>query len=675
MNKKIGVIALIIVVLLTIFGVYRYLTKEDANTTLNAIERSWIDSNKNKVIDLAIPSDLAILSSGGSGVIFDFLDDLEETTGLDFNELSYSDEKEISSSYKIVQKKKKETNDILVYSDNYALIAKKSVNYNSTDDIKNIVIGVLDGDLDSINKYLKGSNATYKSYNNTDDMFNDVKDSNIDAIALPKLKYLNTVMQSDNLHIAYNISEYNVNYVIELGKEKNLNNILAKYYKKWSLENFETDFNKYLTEDYFKAKKIDEKAQVKFRSKRYSYGFVVNSPFDAVTKEGIKGFNHSFLSKFSLATNIEIDYKKYSSISNMMNDFNSNNLDIVFSSNNLTSYKTDTYTFSSIYDESVVIIADENNNSTINSVNSLSDETVYTVKDSLIDGYLKENGIKTKTFDNVKTLINNLNKKSIAAIDYYTYDFYIRTNLKEFRNAYMFNLDSDYSYISRDISANKIFNELFDFYISFVSSNKIINDSYSELLNINNSDRLLQTLLTVFMAALFILVGILFGKLFKGNKKPNKKLSKSDKLRYIDELTSLKNRNYLNDNLQKWDNSDIYPQGVVVVDLNNIAYINDNFGHTEGDKIIVEGAGILISNQLDNSEIIRTNGNEFLIFVIGKDEKAIISYIRKLNKEFKNLTHGFGAAIGYSMIVDDVKTVDDAINEATTNMRTNKENK
>ena len=675
MNKKIGIAAAIIVVLLGIFGVYRYLTKEDANTTLNALERSWIDSNKNKVIDLAIPSDLAILSSGGSGVIFDFLSDLEKNTGLEFNELSYSNEKNISSDYKIVQKKKKETNDILVYSDNYALIAKSSVNYNSTDDMKNITVGVLEGDLDSINKYLKGSNTTYKSYTNTDDMFNDLKNSSIDAIALPKLKYLNTVMKSDNLHIAYDISEYNINYVIELGKEKTLNNILAKYYKKWSLENFETDFNKYLAEDYFKAKKIDEKSQVKFRSKRYSYGFVVNSPFDVTTKEGIKGFNYSFLSKFSLATNVEIDYKKYSSISNMMNDFNANNLDIVFSNNSNSSYETDIYTFPSIYDESAVIIADENNNSTINSVNSLSDETAYTVKDSLIDSYLTKNGIKTKTFDNVKTLINNLNKTSIAAIDYYTYDFYVRTDLKEFRNVYMFNLDTDYSFISRDISANKTFNELFDFYISFVNSNKIINDSYSELLNINNSDRLLQNLLTVFMAVLFILVGTLFGKLFKGNKKVYKKLSKSDKLRYIDELTSLKNRNYLNDNLQKWDNSDIYPQGVIVIDLNNIAYINDNFGHTEGDKIIVEGAGVLISNQLDNSEIIRTNGNEFLVFVIGKDEKAIISYIRKLNKEFKNLTHGFGAAIGYSMITDDVKSVDDAINEATTNMRTNKENK
>jgi len=37
------------------------------------------------------------------------------------------------------------------------------------------------------------------------------------------------------------------------------------------------------------------------------------------------------------------------------------------------------------------------------------------------------------------------------------------------------------------------------------------------------------------------------------------------------------------------------------------------------------------------------------------------------------LPYGFGAAIGYSMIVDEIKTIDDAINEATLEMRTDKE--
>ena len=125
--------------------------------------------------------------------------------------------------------------------------------------------------------------------------------------------------------------------------------------------------------------------------------------------------------------------------------------------------------------------------------------------------------------------------------------------------------------------------------------------------------------------------------------------------------------------MEKWDNSGIYPQAIVIVDLNNVAYINDNYGHEEGDKVIKEAASILIQTQIENTEIIRTNGNEFLVYMVEYDEKHVVSYIRKVNKELKELSHGFGAAIGYSMIVDELKTIDDAINEATIDMKNNKE--
>ena len=58
---------------------------------------------------------------------------------------------------------------------------------------------------------------------------------------------------------------------------------------------------------------------------------------------------------------------------------------------------------------------------------------------------------------------------------------------------------------------------------------------------------------------------------------------------------------------------------------------------------------------------------------MGYDEKQVVAYNRKLNKELKELSHGFGAASGYSMINDAIKTIDDAVNEATLDMRNNKE--
>ena len=139
-------------------------------------------------------------------------------------------------------------------------------------------------------------------------------------------------------------------------------------------------------------------------------------------------------------------------------------------------------------------------------------------------------------------------------------------------------------------------------------------------------------------------------------------------------MTSLKNRAYLNLKIKEWDDNVIYPQAFVIIDLNNIKDINDSHGHEEGDTIIKKAASTLIVNQEPNTDIIRTDGNEFLVYMVGYSEKDVISYTRKIYKELKELPYGYGAAIGYSMIMDDIKTVDDAFNEATIDMRNKKEN-
>ena len=670
-RKRFLLITLIVVVFVSLSFTIYYFTKEDKNT-LNVSEKTWIENNKNSLINLSIPSDVAVLSSNGSGVVFDFLDDLEKDTNLEFNKLPY-DDGDTTGSYAITVVDQIAPSDILIYRDNYVLVTNTKVKYTRVNDIKNIVIGVLDDDQNKISKYLSASgDVTYKTYKDASSMIKDVDEKSIDAMAIPKLQYLNKIIDSENLNIAYNITEYTQDYVIKLGNTGKLNRILTKYYNKWQKENFNDSFNKNLINTYFEESKVDEQEQVKFRSKRYNYGFVLNSPFDVTTKDGLRGFNHEFLNSFAKAANIEISYKKYSSGENLVNAFDSNDLDVIFGYYSKEKYKMDVYNTASIYDEKIAVVSNQNN-ITVNNVSSLTDETVLTIKNSKIEDYLKENSVKIKSYNTLNDVINHLGGDSIAAIDYYVYDYYVRGKLSDFKVLNIIQLDKDYNFVCRDISANKTFNRLFDFYLSFADVNKTVSNSYNDVLDYNHSNQFLRVLLIIFSAILLVLIGILFGRILKRRKDSHRKLSKADKLRYTDSMTSLKNRNYLNDNIDVWDNSDTYPQTIIIVDLNNVAYINDNFGHAEGDKVIVEGAGVLIANQLPNSEIVRTNGNEFLIFIVGEEEKAIIGYIRKLHKEFKNISHGFGAAIGYSMITDEIKTIDDAVNEATADMRNNKE--
>ena len=173
-----------------------------------------------------------------------------------------------------------------------------------------------------------------------------------------------------------------------------------------------------------------------------------------------------------------------------------------------------------------------------------------------------------------------------------------------------------------------------------------------------------------------ILVAVIILVVFKKSKKITiaRKIKKDDKMKFIDQLTSLKNRNFLNENIETWNNNTIYPQTIVVVDLNKIQEINDLYGYNEGDKQIKALANILVKTQLDNSEVMRTDGNEFVIYLVGYSQKQISNYIFKLNKEIKKLPYEFGAEFGYSMILDDIKTIEDALNEAVEDMKKNKDN-
>lgn len=659
-NKKI--ILLIIAILLLLGGGYYLLTKEDKVTSLNLFEKQWIDNNKNKLIDMSIVSDIPLLTYNGEGIILDFLNSLNKETGLSFNKISYKNNDEIKSEYSFKIVDKIEENDILIYTDNYVIVSK-----DSSFSLNNSTIGVLNDNLENVNNYLIDLN-NYSTFDSLSEMLEEYNkdDTKLDGIVLSKTIDLKTIIEN-NYKIVYHINDYKKYFVLSLGSEDKLNSILNKYYTKWYDSNYEEVYNKYLSKNYFSFNNIKDSDTVKFRSKRYNYGFISNAPFDFLLNNKLAGINSELLSNFSKLTNAEISYKKYDSIEELLEAFNSNKIDFFYEINSNKQYALDVYNTSNLYSNNWFVLKHSSNDLVVDSTRSLKD--VYVIKNSELESYLVSKGVSVKTFDSMDKLIANVKNDSVIALDLLSFNYY-KNQLDKYIIAYQFNT-TNYSFVLRDIDDNQLFNEMLDFYISFIDTTKYINIGLKNVILVDKTPIILKNTALI----LGTVVGILLILLAIIKIKPKKKntLTKEDKLRYIDALTSLKNRTYLNDSIAKWDSTNTYPQTIIVIDLNNIAYINDNYGHSEGDLVINQAANILIKNQLENSEIIRTNGNEFLIYLIGFEEKQVVSYMRKLNKELKELKHNFGAAIGYSMIVDDIKTIDDAINEATIDMRNNKE--
>lgn len=675
-KKKIAIISIILIIILSILtGLYTYLNKKDKNTTLTILEKQWIEKNKNKVIDLSVVNNIPVFNYDGNGVFFDFISSLEKNTELNFNKLSYEYGENPTSNYafKIVDEVKQ--NDIKIYEDNYVLITKENIKYNNIDDISSYNVGVLSTDLDKISYYLKSNeNLLYKAYDNSTKLLADMNStsSNINAIILPKTIYLKEIVEKENFNISYNITEMKKYFVLELGNSKRLNKIIEKYYKKWYKEDYNDSYNKNFSDNYFSFKQIYEQEKVNFRSKRYKYAYINYAPYDSSIGDRLVGINYEIIKGFAKIADIEVSYQEYKNYDELVNSFNKNQVDFYMNASNINKYDLDIFETISTYDEKIAILSKIEKKYNINSIASLKDMNVITIKNSKIEQELIDNKIKVTSYNNINDLLKKKKENDVIVIDKSTYDMYLYNSLKDYKINYIFNLNSSYTYISRSIEANKIFNEYFDFYLSYINIKEFENNiNYKMFIEKITDNKLSLIIIGIFIILVIISTIILIKKI-----KPKKKkitISKEDKLKYIDMLTSLKNRNYLNDSMEKWDSSEVYPQAIIVVDLNNVAYINDNYGHEEGDNIIKEAASILIKTQIENTEIMRTNGNEFLIYMVEYDEKQVVTYIRKLNKELKDLKHGFGAAIGYSMIPDELKTIDDAINEATLDMKNNKE--
>ena len=670
MKKKILIISSIIIIVLGIVICSYFLLKDKNKYNYSIEEQKWIENNKNNVIDMYIPSDILGLTSTGNGVFFDFIENFSNNTKVKINPVAYQLGNTINGDYSIQIVDSPEDTDIKLLSDDYVLIGKNPGMLTSKGKISNLKLGILTADKDIISTYFGNSNV-YVPYDNKEILLASLNNGTINGIVGLKSIYLKDILNSD-LHIKYHISDLRKYYVLKAnGENEVLNSILRKEYKKFETNKLSKSINDNLRDVYVKEKNISEQDMANLNSKKYTYGYISNGVYDFTKSKKLYGINYSIVKDFALFANIDMKYStEYSNLESLNTALKNNDIDLYFDN---SMYNVDNKNNILPINSKVVVLSKNDSKIVLNNFESLKKYKISVLKNSKLEKLLTDNGIETIVYDSYKEMFKskNIKKDSLIIIDLSSYEYYKAKELSNFHIAYINEDNISYNFVSGD---NELFKQLLDFYLEYIDVNSIISIEYG---NEYGYERLNVFLLVTVIVLLFILILQFIGKIKKiikyFAKKKKNTMSREEKIKYIDSLTSLRNRTYLNDNIEKWDNSEIYPQIIIIVDLNNVSYINDNYGHEEGDKVITEAANILIQTQMPNTEIIRTDGNEFLIYMVDYDQKKANTYIRKLNKEFKSLTHGYGAAIGYSIINDAIKTIDDAVNEATLDMKTNKE--
>ncbi len=90
---------------------------------------------------------------------------------------------------------------------------------------------------------------------------------------------------------------------------------------------------------------------------------------------------------------------------------------------------------------------------------------------------------------------------------------------------------------------------------------------------------------------------------------------------YEDSLTKVYNRKWFNDNYIRSEAKNFNREGILaIIDMNYFKTINDNLGHTTGDKVLVFIAGQL---KRTGANVVRYGGDEFLVLFEGYSEEAV----------------------------------------------------
>ena len=659
----ISIISLVVAVIIGIFVYYNYFY--DANK-LNISEKEWINDNKSNIISFNVPSDLNVFGKDGKGVFYDYLDELSNKYDINIDKkitpisggtgIGFAVTKDITD------------NDLLFYQDHYVIIGRDYEVVTSITDLNGKTIGGLADGISRVNSSYKTS-ITFSTYETKDKLLAAMTNKNINYMIIPLNEYLDEII-TNNYNIIYHLDNLVLNYYIKLGDNERFNSIVKKFYNIWSKENLETSYYTNLYNLYVEKLGLTELETDTLTNKVYTFGFVNSTPYQTLSSSKYGGMIIEYLKDFSKFSKVEFKYKKYKNYNALIKAFNNNKVDLIFNDTSLTSGN---HFIKTNINEKFYIISPLKGNHLYNDLSEISNETIYVIENSELSKYLKtKNNIKLEEVTSEKNLLKRVKKGSLIALDAATYEYYQNKKINNYYVSYTGYTTDNYTF--KYVNNTDTFYKLFKSYINSLSSSDMLRSgllSYEQAeMNGNTASTIAKYALIIITFSVAITGIVIYSK---KHIKMNSKIRKDEKLKYVDMLTSLKNRNYLNERIDIWNQNTIYPQAIIVIDLNNIKYLNDTFGHEEGDKQIMAAANILHQTQLDNTEIMRTDGNEFMIYLVGYQEKQVINYLKKLVKEFNDLPYEYGAAFGFSMIVDDLKLIDDAINEATIQMRENKE--
>ena len=158
-------------------------------------------------------------------------------------------------------------------------------------------------------------------------------------------------------------------------------------------------------------------------------------------------------------------------------------------------------------------------------------------------------------------------------------------------------------------------------------------------------------------------------------------MSLQNEFSYLDKLTGLYNRAYLDYYLDMASKDTSKRLGGIMIDVDYFKKINDTYGHSAGDEALVDVARIINFAKADKAIATRFAGDEFILLLRDTNDKAMQRIIDNIREEVKlfNETEGreykLSLSLGYAIYNPEKESLDDFLKQMDDNMYEEKETK
>ncbi|MDM8534082.1 diguanylate cyclase [Clostridiaceae bacterium HSG29] len=153
---------------------------------------------------------------------------------------------------------------------------------------------------------------------------------------------------------------------------------------------------------------------------------------------------------------------------------------------------------------------------------------------------------------------------------------------------------------------------------------------------------------------------------------------KSEEIKYLsfyDYLTGLFNRRFFETELTRLDTERNWPLTILMGDVNGLKIVNDTFGHTVGDKLLVKVAEIIKKSCRADDIVARIGGDEFVVLLPktdGFEAEKLIGRIGKLCKKEEIEGVAVSISFGYATKTSEADKTKKILAEADEMMYKNK---